>query len=216
MTPKEIIAKFAHVLDNFNLITGEPSNTNLTGLREAIAPLLLQILYEETGAVHNPIGLIWLKAAYVARYGEAFPESKRVRAYDTNIDDDSRAVVHARLEAAHKAKRADRATFESARRETTKLVFAIVADTWVRELRDTESLYTKVVPEDFFSHLKWGAPYGTPLTSWHCITKSSATTSRSRVSPSILICSRTPNGKPAGLEEQSRTRPYSSSQVLLC
>ena len=79
MTPEEIVAKFVHVLDKFEPITGQPSDTNLTRLWEAAAPLLLQIQYDETGAVHNLIGFIWAKAAYVARYGEAFPKPKRVR-----------------------------------------------------------------------------------------------------------------------------------------
>ena len=71
------------------------------------------------GEVHNLIGLILPKAAYVARYGEAFPEPKRVGAYDPNIDNDATAVICARLEVAHKVKRADRATFETLRQETT-------------------------------------------------------------------------------------------------
>ena len=58
MTPEEIVAKFAHALDNFEPINGQPSNTDLTRLREDVLPLLLQILYDETGAVHNLIGLI--------------------------------------------------------------------------------------------------------------------------------------------------------------
>ena len=40
--------------------------------------------------------------------------------------------------------------------ETTQLVIAVVADTWVRELRDMDSLYTKVGPEDLFAHLQAG------------------------------------------------------------
>ena len=110
MTPEEIVAKFAHSLDNFEPIDGHPSDSDLTRLREAVAPLLLQITYNETGAVHNLIGLIWPEASYVACYGEAFPEPTRVGAYDKNIDDDATSVVRARSEAAHKAKRADRAT----------------------------------------------------------------------------------------------------------
>ena len=78
------------------------------------------------------IGLIRSKLAYVARYGEAFPEPKRVGAYDLDIEDDATGVVRARQEASHKTRRADRATFETARRETTQFVLAVVADTWVR------------------------------------------------------------------------------------
>ena len=156
MTPEEIVAKFAHALDNFDQITGQSSDTDLTRLWEALAPLLLQITYDETGAVHNLIDLIRPKDAYVACYGNAFHEPKRVGAYDPNIDDDATAVVRARLEAAHKTKHAERATFKTVRRETIKLVLAIVADTWVRKLRDLDSLYTEVIPKDLFAHLQAG------------------------------------------------------------
>ena len=150
------MAKFAHSLDNFDLINGQPSDSDLTIIREDIAPLLLQIPYNETGAVHNLIGLIRPESAYVACYGEAFPDPKRVGAYDKNIDDNATAVVRAHSEAAHKAKRADRATYETARRETTQFVLTVVANTWVRELRDSNSLYTKVSPKDISAHLQAG------------------------------------------------------------
>ena len=102
------------------------------------------------------IGIIQAKPAYLKRYGKAFPKPKRVGAYDIDIDDNATAVVRARLESAHKARRTDRATFDTMRRETTQFVLAVVADTWVRELRDTETIYTKVDPRDLFSHLQAG------------------------------------------------------------
>ena len=74
----------------------------------------------------------------------------RLGAYNNNIDNNATSVVHARLEAAHKAKRANRATFKTARQETTQFVLAVVADTWFRELRDTDFLYTEVGPKDLF------------------------------------------------------------------
>ena len=84
------------------------------------------------------------------------PEPTRVGAYDLEIDDDATAVVRAILEAAHKAQRADRATFETARRETIQFVLAIITDTWVRELKDTDTIYTEVDPQDLFAHLQEG------------------------------------------------------------
>ena len=66
MNPEEIVAKFAHALDSFQAITGKPSNTDLSILWEAVAPLLLKIPYDKTGAVHNLIGLIWPEAAYIS------------------------------------------------------------------------------------------------------------------------------------------------------
>ena len=66
MTPEDIVDKFAHSLHNFEPIDGQSSDTDLTRLREAVAPLLLQILYDKTGAVHNLIGFIPPEDAYIA------------------------------------------------------------------------------------------------------------------------------------------------------
>ena len=132
--PNEIVSKFAHSLEQFEPIVGQPSNTDLTRIREVVAPLLLQIPYNETGAVHNLIGLIRPEAAYITRYGAAFPKPTRVGSYDASIDDSATAVFRARTEAAHKAKRADPATYETARRETAQFILAVVDDTWVRDL----------------------------------------------------------------------------------
>ena len=156
MTPDEIVAKFATAINHFEPITEQPSDTDLTRLRKDVALLLLQIPYDKMGGKHNLIGIIWSKSAYVKHYVEAFPEPKRVRAYDLEIDNDATAVVRARKEAAHKARRADRATFETARRKTTHSMLAVVADTWVRELRDPGTIYTEVAPQDLFTHLQTG------------------------------------------------------------
>ena len=156
MTPEVIVEKFAHSLDKFEPIDGQPSDSDLTRLLEAVAPLLLQIPYDKMGAVHNLIGLIWTEAAYVYRYDEAFPEPTRVGAYDNTIDDDATAVVRAPTEAAHKAKRADRATYETAQRERTKFVLAVVAGNWIQELQYANSIYTRVYPKGLFANLQAG------------------------------------------------------------
>ena len=156
MNREEIVAKFSHCLDNFEPIDRQTSDSDLTIIREAVAPLLLQIPYDEMGAVHNLIGLIRTEVVNVARYGEAFPKPTRVGAYDKNIDNDTTAVVRARSKAAQKSKRADRATYETARQETTQLVLTVAADTWVQELQDFDSLYTKVSLKDLFAHLQAG------------------------------------------------------------
>ena len=102
------------------------------------------------------IGLIRPEAAYIALYGEAFPEPTRVGAYGKTIDNDATTVVRTRTKAAHKAKHADRATYETARQETAQFVLAVVDDTWVRELQDADSINTKVSSKDLFSHLQAG------------------------------------------------------------
>ena len=187
MTPEEIVAKFAHSFDNFEPIDRQPSDTDLTRLREAVAPLLLQILYDETGPGHNLIGLIRPEAAYVARYGEALPEPTIIGTYNATIDDDTTTIVRARSEAAHKKKRADCATYETARRETTHFVLAVIANTWVGNFGTATRYIPRSRLKTSLYTSKRGAPAGTPSTSWCCITKCSATTSSSRDSPSHWI-----------------------------
>ena len=46
MTPDEIVAKFATAINHFKPITEKLSDTDLTRLREAVAPLLLKIPYD--------------------------------------------------------------------------------------------------------------------------------------------------------------------------
>ena len=156
MTPDNIVAKLLAALDHFKPILDQPSDTDLTRLQEAVAPLLLKIPYDETDGTQNLIGIIRAKPAYLKRYGEAFAEPKRVRDYDLEIDDDATAVIRARLEASHKAHLADRATFDTAQREKTQFVLAVVTDTWVWELRDLNTIYTEVDPRDLFAHLQAG------------------------------------------------------------
>ena len=58
MTSDEIVSKLLVALDNFEPITDQLSDSELTRLREAIALLLLQIPYGETSGVHNLIGIV--------------------------------------------------------------------------------------------------------------------------------------------------------------
>ena len=82
MTPEEIVTKFATAIDHFEPITEQSSGTDLTRLREAVAPLFLQIMYDKMGGKHNLIHLIWSKNAYAKRYSKAFPKTNRVGAYN--------------------------------------------------------------------------------------------------------------------------------------
>ena len=49
---------------------------------DVVATLLLQIPHDKTGGKHNLIGLVRSNNAYIARYGKAFLEPKRVGAYN--------------------------------------------------------------------------------------------------------------------------------------
>ena len=94
--------------------------------------------------------------AYTTRYGAEFAKPTRVGAYDATIYDNSTAAVRARTEAAHKAKRANRVTYETAGQETAQFILAVVKDTWVRELQATEMFYTGVAAKALLTHLQAG------------------------------------------------------------
>ena len=79
-------------------------------------------------------------AVYTTRYGAAFVEPTRVGAYAATIDNNATAVVRARTEAVQKEKRANHGTYETAQQETAQFILTAVEDTWVQELRDTETL----------------------------------------------------------------------------
>ena len=101
MTPKEIVVKFADAIEQFEPIDGQPSDTDLTRILEVVAPLLLQIPYNETGGTHNPIGLIWTVAVYTTRYGAEFVKPKIVGAYDATIN--NMRQCHGRCPLAHRS-----------------------------------------------------------------------------------------------------------------
>ena len=203
MTPKDIVEKFSHSLEQFELITGQPFDTDLTRIWEVIAPLLLQILYDETGVVHNLIGLVRPEAAYITRYGAAFLEPRRITSYDFSINDDATAIVHAHIEAAHKAKRPPLATYETAQRETTQFILAAADDTWVREIRDTETLYTDVAPKLLLFHLQAGCTVCHALDLC-CCTKNAALPPRSQGHPRVY---KNAQGRPkASRESQPNDR----------
>jgi hypothetical protein len=72
MIPKEITALFATAATSFQPIAGQPSDDDITNLRETLYPLLLNIPYDKEGT-HNLIGLLEPPTTYAARWGTAFP-----------------------------------------------------------------------------------------------------------------------------------------------
>jgi hypothetical protein len=153
MTPEEIVAKFAEAKDNFEPIQGQPGDVDLKRIRETLSPLLLQIPFDEMEGKDNLVGLIQPTAAYKRKYGRAFVIPTRLGAYDTTIAKDATAVTRSRAETEHRARRKDYTTYETARREARLFIQAVVEDTWIRALRDPDTLYVDVAPADFLEHL---------------------------------------------------------------
>ena len=116
--------------------------------------MLLQIPFDETEGKDNLVGIINSATTYRSRYGQAFVVPKRVSAYNETIADDAKAVVRAKIEAKHRARRVDRSTWETARRETVHFILHVVEDTWVREFRYTIKFYTDVELWALLTHLQ--------------------------------------------------------------
>ena len=151
------------------------SHANLGDFNAATPPNPVQQKGRHT---HNIIGLIQPLPAYTTWYGADFVKSPRVGAYDAAIDDNATAVVRTYTEAAHKAKRADREPYEMEWRETAQVILAVVKDTWVQELQDTETFILTLHQKSFLPTSKRGAQVAMPLASWRCIMIFSTITSK--------------------------------------
>ncbi len=88
MTPEEITALFATAATTFQTIVGQPTDDDLTALRDVLYPLLLNIPYDEDG-MHNLIGLIEPTASYTTTWGAPFLRPNQPPAYPAINDDAS-------------------------------------------------------------------------------------------------------------------------------
>ena len=151
MTPEEITTLFATAATMIQPIVGQPTDDDLTALREILYPLLLDIPYDEDG-VHNLVGLIEPTASYITTWGDAFPIPPRPPAYPA-IADDASAVVRARREAEHAILVRDYASYDAAERATAKFIRDAVDELWYRDLRHARSFYTHVTAKQLIDHL---------------------------------------------------------------
>ena len=115
--------------------------------------LFLQIPYDKTGGKQNLVSLIRQVAANTTRYGAEFSKLTRVGAYYATIDDDATAVFRTCTKAAHKAKHSDRVTYKTVWRDPAQFILDTVEDTWVQEIRGTETFNTNVAPKMLLANL---------------------------------------------------------------
>ena len=154
-TPEEIHTLFAEALAAFEPIVGQPSDADLFRLREAISPILLNIPYDMVnGGADNLVGLIMPTATYVAIYEKEFDRPKPLKSYDDTIDEKATNVTRARAENIHRAKLADYGNYVAAERNTRDFILRAVEDTWVRELRDPDTFYSRVHASALLDHLQ--------------------------------------------------------------
>jgi hypothetical protein len=118
-------------------------------------PLLLDIPFDKENGIHSLVGLITDEAVYTNDYGAAFVRPPvKIAIYDTAISDNATNVVRAKAKAIWRAKLSDKETYVVAEHEIHKFILAKVKDTWVRELKDATTFYTKVLAINLLQHLQ--------------------------------------------------------------
>ena len=154
MKSDEIQSLFATALETYAPVKGQPSDPDISTLRETLNTLLLPIAYYGDKGIHNLVGLIMDEDAYKMRHGANFPTSSRPAIYDVDISIDASNAVRVRCKVAHTAKKEYYILFAAAERDSSKFILVVVEDTWVRELRDPDIFYTAVKPRALLAHLQ--------------------------------------------------------------
>ena len=154
MKSDEIQSLFATSIKTYTPVKGQPSDPDLSTLRETLTALFIPMAYDGKKVIHNLVGIIMNEDAYKAHYGANFPTLSRPAIYDVNIPIDASNAVRVRSKAAHTAKKEDYRIFAAAERESSNFILAVVKDTWVRELRDPNIFYTAVKPQALLAHIQ--------------------------------------------------------------
>ena len=101
MKPDELITLFGAQLEVFEPIVGQPTDRDITRLREVLTSLLYPIPYNGDAQLHSLLGIIMSDAAYIARYTTTFPVLDRVSHYDSTIADNGARGARAKAESKH-------------------------------------------------------------------------------------------------------------------
>ena len=76
-TPSEITKKFVEAYEAFIIIEGQPTDSDVNRVFEALLCILYPIEYNETDEVHHLIGIIQDDEPYTTKLGTSFPRPKR-------------------------------------------------------------------------------------------------------------------------------------------
>ncbi len=100
MMPTTLALALVTATSAFLPIAGQPTEEDLVRINNALAPILLKIMYDRTNGVQNLWGLIADADRYLHHYGLAFvrPATRPV-VYDPDIADDASRVEHTCAEA---------------------------------------------------------------------------------------------------------------------
>ena len=154
MTPEAITLLFREAREAFPLLEENPSDDDLTTIRETLLPILIEIPYDQLGGVHSLMAIPTDPGRNAADDGgSTFVLRSRLPLYDKNIAGDALTVIRVRGEAAHKAHLEDYASYKAAERGAAKFLLATVDETWHANLKDADTIYTKVLTIEIMASL---------------------------------------------------------------
>ena len=135
MKPDEIATQFAEATLSFDQIIGQPTDSDIVRMFEAMAHILLTVPYDEAHASHSLIGLLYSEAEYMVEYIDAFVTPTKPGIYDTTIPADASDGLRAKMEAIHKAFRSDYGLYEAAERGARQFIIEVVEETYIHDLK---------------------------------------------------------------------------------
>ena len=161
MKSTEIQAAFAALLETFEPITGQPTDEDLTRLKNGILQQVVPIPFDTELGAHNLMGLVLTDAEYLNILGgtATFPAYlTRPKAYP-ELAKDVTVGDRAQAKAIHKARVKDWEIFDCVQREVRAFIIATVEDTWICEHHDPITIYSYVSPRILLDHL-WASCTG--------------------------------------------------------
>jgi hypothetical protein len=121
----------------------KPSNNDLLAIWETLLPLLMVIPYDQLNRIQSLTAILTMAVKYEAN-GAKFVCPAHLPLYAKTIADDATTVVHVCAEAAHKSQLDDYTSYKAAKQGVAKFLHNIVDEIWYKDLKNTNSFYTKV------------------------------------------------------------------------
>ena len=85
MKPEDVTTLFTERASIFELISGQPTDSDLVVLREVLTQILFLVPYNEVNGIHSLIGLIQDKTSYAIDYKATFPRPNKPGIYNSKI-----------------------------------------------------------------------------------------------------------------------------------
>ena len=154
MTPTALALALATATLAFLPIAGQPTNNNLICINDALAPILLKVMYDHANGVQNLWVLIADANRHLHHYGLAFIRPPtRPAIYNPDIAEGASRVERTCVEASWAAHIQDYKAYEASESGVKAFIEAVVKDTWIHNLRDPETFYSNVTALELLNHI---------------------------------------------------------------